>query len=57
MQLPVIVSNVGGLPEVVINGKTGLVVEKENIGETIKAFRKLHSNKKFRTKLGKEGST
>ena len=28
--LPVVISNAGGLPEVVIEGKTGLVVERES---------------------------
>ena len=33
--LPVIVSNIGGLPEVVIDGKTGFLVEPENIDEVV----------------------
>ena len=35
---PVVVTNVGGLPDVVENGKTGYVVEKENSGQLAKAI-------------------
>ncbi len=55
MEIPVIVSNVGGLPEVVINGSTGIVVESENINETIEAFEQLYLSSKLRRKLGHEG--
>lgn len=36
--VPVVVSNVGGLPEVVIDGETGLIVEKENPEQLAQAF-------------------
>ena len=35
---PVVVTNVGGLPEVVKNGKTGYVVEAENSGAIAQAI-------------------
>jgi len=37
-QCPVIVSNVGGLPELVINHKTGIIVESENIEQATEAM-------------------
>ena len=43
-ELPVIVTNVGGLPEVVTDGKTGYVVESENPGELAKAVNKYFDN-------------
>lgn len=35
---PVVVTNVGGLPDVVINGKTGYVVPEKNEGAIVKAI-------------------
>ena len=36
---PVIATNVGGLPEIVINNKTGLIVEPEDINQIANAMR------------------
>lgn len=55
MGLPVIVSDVGGLPEVVIHEKTGIIVPKENINETFNAIVKLYEDKNLMEKLGKNG--
>jgi len=52
---PVIVSNVGGLPEVVENGVTGLVVPFRNPLELSKAIEKLVLDKELRIKMGKAG--
>ena len=52
---PVVVSRVGGLPEVVENNVTGFIVEKENIKETAEAIMKLIEDKKLREKMGKTG--
>lgn len=54
-QKAVVVSNVGGLPEVVENNETGLIVKKQNIQETADAIEKLVLNKNFREKLGING--
>ncbi len=43
---PVIATNVGGLGEVVINGKTGFVVEKENPSELASAVIRFYSENK-----------
>ena len=52
---PVIVSNVGGLPEVVENGVTGIVVPPANTLELSKAIEKLILDKTLRIKMGKAG--
>ncbi|WML46866.1 glycosyltransferase [Neobacillus sp. PS3-34] len=53
--VPVVVSNVGGLPEVVIEGKTGYVVPKENPEQLAAAFLKLVENPEVRAEMGKNG--
>lgn len=50
--LPVVVSNVGGLPEVVVNGKTGLVVKSESPDEAANALKKLVLDPGLRRGLG-----
>ncbi len=52
---PVIVSNVGGLPEVVENGVTGIVVPPKNSLELSKAIEKLVLDKELRVQMGKAG--
>lgn len=52
---PVIVSNVGGLPEVVKDGETGIIVNKENPEDSGKAILKLVSNQVLREKMGQQG--
>lgn len=53
--LPVIVSNVGGLPEVVENGVTGLVVEPKDVEGIYKSIEFLYNNPQERNRLGKNG--
>lgn len=52
---PVIVSNVGGLPEVVEDGKTGFIVEKENPDAIALALGKFIANPELRNEFGKNG--
>ena len=52
---PVIVSNVGGLPEVVDDGKTGIIVEKENPYQLADALIKLITNPNLRIEMGING--
>lgn len=52
---PVIVSNVGGLPEVVKNEITGLIVSPRSEKETSEAIEKLLLNENLRKEIGKEG--
>ena len=52
---PVIVSNVGGLPEVVENNITGIIVPPKNEKETAIAIEKLIFDKSLSLKMGKAG--
>ena len=52
---PVVVSNVGGLPEVVEHEKTGLIVEKENPEKLADALDKLICNPELMIGMGNEG--
>ena len=53
--VPVVVSNVGGLPEVVIEGKTGYIVPKENPHELAKAILSLIENEEKCKEMGRAG--
>ncbi|WP_057767634.1 glycosyltransferase [Cytobacillus praedii] len=53
--VPVVVSNVGGLPEVVLEGKTGYVVPKENPEELAKAILSLVEDKEKSQAMGLAG--
>ena len=52
---PVVVSNVGGLPEVVEDGVSGFVVPPRNPEETANAIEKLILDKELRRKIGNNG--
>lgn len=52
---PVVVANVGGLPEVVENGVTGFVVPPRDEQETAKIIEKLILDEELRTKIGNSG--
>lgn len=52
---PVVVSNVGGLPEVVEDGITGIVVPPRNSEKTAEAIEKLILDEKLRKKMGEAG--
>ncbi|MDR2012875.1 MAG: glycosyltransferase [Rhodanobacter sp.] len=54
-ELPVVVSDVGGLPEVVRGGETGLIVPRENVEELQMALAALVLNADLRKKLGRRG--
>lgn len=53
--VPIVATNYGGIPEVVINGKTGLLCEKENPEAFAKAALELLTNKNFAETLVKNG--
>lgn len=52
---PVIVSDIGGLPEVVEKNHTGYFVKSESVEETAAAIERLALNKDLREQLGKNG--
>jgi glycosyltransferase involved in cell wall biosynthesis len=52
---PVVVSDAGGLPEIVENNVTGIIVPKENPGEAAAAIEKLILDKQLRISMGKKG--
>jgi glycosyltransferase involved in cell wall biosynthesis len=54
-ELPLVVSNVGGLPEVVKDGETGFVVEPKNIEKLADRLYDLVINPELRLKMGKNG--
>ena len=53
--VPIIVSNVGGLPEVVKHEVTGLVIDKENPDKLAQALLQLCDDKELREKFGQAG--
>ncbi len=52
---PVVVSNVGGLPEVVEDGVTGFVVERKNAAATAEKLEKLVLDSELRKSIGNAG--
>jgi len=55
MEKPVIATNVGGIPEIVVDGKTGLLVPLGDINALAESMIKLADNAKLRECFGKEG--
>jgi L-malate glycosyltransferase len=53
--LPVVVSDAGGLPEVVLPDRTGLVVPRENVAALAGALQRLLEAPALRQQLGAEG--
>jgi glycosyltransferase involved in cell wall biosynthesis len=54
-ELPVIVTRVGGLPEVVVDNQTGFIVEPGNTQQISGAIEKIISDKLLAKELGKAG--
>ena len=52
-EVPAITSNIGGLTEVNINQKTGIVIEPNKPKKLADSILKLYKNKDYRIKLGK----
>jgi glycosyltransferase involved in cell wall biosynthesis len=53
--VPIVASNAGGLPEVVINGENGLIVERENPQKLAEAIMYLFDNPIEAEEMGKKG--
>jgi glycosyltransferase involved in cell wall biosynthesis len=54
-RLPVVATNVGGIPELVVNGQTGLLVEPDNPPQLAGALSRLLDSRELRRQLGHEG--
>ncbi len=52
--VPVIASNVGGIPDIVVDKKTGILVEQKNPGQLVSAITLLLKNSSLRKKLSGE---
>lgn len=55
MKVPVIATKVGGLPEVVDNGKTGIIVPPGDVVALCNSIRYLIQNPEIRLKMGENG--
>ena len=51
--LPVVSTNVGGVPEIVRHGETGLLFEPENVDGLVASLSDLVKNRTLRTEMGK----
>ena len=55
LEIPVVASNIGGVSEVVQDGRTGILVEPKNVDALADALMKLIESKDLRVKMGVEG--
>jgi len=55
MKVPVIATNVGGLPEVVEDGKTGILIPPGDVNALCSAIKYLVNNPETRLKMGENG--
>ncbi len=53
--IPVVATNVGGLPEVIRDGVTGIIVQPKNPTETAEALERLISDESLRINMGEAG--
>lgn len=54
-QVPVVASRTGGIPEAVIDGETGLLVDAEDWDAMLRAIRRLLHDSDLRLRLGRQG--
>jgi len=55
MGIPIVSFNSGGIPEVVKNGETGILVEEKNVDKLADAIQILMQNRNLRNKMGMAG--
>lgn len=55
MRVPVIATNVGGLPEAILDGKTGIIIPPKDIEALCNALKYLIENPKLREEMGRNG--
>jgi glycosyltransferase involved in cell wall biosynthesis len=53
--LPVVATRVGGVPEAVIDGQTGLLVESRNVEQLCSAIERMIVDAAFRAAAGQDG--
>ena len=54
-QIPVITTTIGGNPETVIDGKTGILIPPRNVDKLIEAIKKIMDDKVFAKNMGIDG--
>jgi glycosyltransferase involved in cell wall biosynthesis len=52
--LPVVATRVGGIPDVIEDGESGLLIRPAQTGELTDALRRLTSDPRLRTRLGEQ---
>ena len=55
LQIPVVSTNISGIPELIENGKEGFLVEPKNVEQLANAIKILLQDEDMRTKMGKSG--
>jgi len=53
--LPVVATRVGGIPEAVVDGETGILIDAKNTGQLRGAMEKMINDKEFRITAGHKG--
>lgn len=53
--LPVIAAKVGGIPDIISDGKTGLLFDVDNVQSMVQMIEQLIANKELRERLGRSG--
>lgn len=54
-KIPVIATKVGGIPEIVVDGETGILVPPKDVKNLAEAILELYRNKELRDKIGERG--
>ncbi len=55
LKVPVITTNIGGIPETVVDGVTGFLIEPRNVDMIISCVKKLIQDKEYAKNMGLEG--
>jgi glycosyltransferase involved in cell wall biosynthesis len=55
MEIPVVASKIGGIPEAMLDGTTGILVEPKNVEQLADAMIRLIENPEDRKRMGKAG--
>lgn len=56
LKIPIITTNIGGIPETIKDGVTGFLIEPRNVDMIISSIKKLIENKNFSDNMGIEGN-